>query len=466
MQVPILNGVYTDGEPDYRTSYPRNLVPVPKENGISKGYLRPADGIETFGTGPGIDRGGIDWKGTCYRVMGGDLVSVDESGGYTLLGSVGNGGQVTFDYSFDRLGIAAGGHLYYWDGVALSQVTDPDIGTVLVARWVDGYWMTTDGEFLVVTDLADPMAVNPLKYGSSEVDPDPVVGLLKYRNEIYALNRYTIEVFENVGGNRFPFQRIDSAQIPRGAMGTHCTALFMDKIAFLGSGRNEPPAVWIGVNSAVTKISTAEIDAVLQGYTDEQLALVVVEARCDKSHEYLYVHLPDQTLVYDGVASIAFEQHVWFTLTSSIVGLGQYRARNLVWCYDAWLCGDPTSSALGRLVEGVSTHYGSTNGWDFNTTIIYNESRGAQFHELELVCLPGRVPLGADPVIWTSFSLDGETWSLEKSCPAGKQGQRNKRLTWLKQGDMQNWRIQRFRGTSDAHLSIARLEVQIEALNA
>jgi len=28
----------------------------------------------------------------------------------------------------------------------------------------------------------------------SEVDPDPIVGLIKLRNEVYVLNRHTIEV--------------------------------------------------------------------------------------------------------------------------------------------------------------------------------------------------------------------------------------------------------------------------------
>jgi hypothetical protein len=35
--------------------------------------------------------------------------------------------------------------------------------------------------------------VDSFKYGSSEVDPDPVKALLKVRNEVYALNRHTIE---------------------------------------------------------------------------------------------------------------------------------------------------------------------------------------------------------------------------------------------------------------------------------
>lgn len=68
MQIPILSGTFADVSPDYRTSYPRNLVPVPKDTGVSEGYLRPADGIVALGTGPGVDRGGINWNGVLYRV--------------------------------------------------------------------------------------------------------------------------------------------------------------------------------------------------------------------------------------------------------------------------------------------------------------------------------------------------------------------------------------------------------------
>ena len=163
MQIPILAGIYANATPELRTSYPVNLVPVPKQSGISNGFLRPGDGIVSNGTGPGIDRGGIEWNGVCYRVMGTKLVSVASNGVISVLGDVGGPetGLVTFDYSFDKLAIASGGRLYYWDGV-LSQVTDPDIGVVLDVAWVDGYFMTTDGEFLIVNELSNPPEVNPL----------------------------------------------------------------------------------------------------------------------------------------------------------------------------------------------------------------------------------------------------------------------------------------------------------------
>lgn len=465
MQIPILNGIYTDsGAPDFRTSYPRNMVPVPKDSGISSGYLRPAEGIEQIGTGPGLDRGAIRWNNALYRVMDRSLVKIDADGTVHTLGDVGSGGQVTMDYGFDRLAIASGGHLYYWDGSTLTLVNDPDLGYVRDVRWIAGYYLTTDGTNLVVTDLADPMSVDPLHYGSAESDPDEIWAVDELRNEAYAFGRYTIEVYQNVGGTGFPFRRVDGAQVTKGIVGTHAYCSLGDTFVFLGSGRGEAPAVYQMVPGNVQPISTREIDQILLGYTEAQLALVVMETRVDKGHQHVLMHLPDQCLVYDTRGSQALGEPVWFSLDSGVVTPATYRARGLVWCYDQWNVGDPTSSRFGRLVSNVSTHYDDVIGWDFGTQILYNDGGSAIVHELELVCLTGRVAIDDDPVIWTRYTLDGQTWSQERAAKAGRRGQRAKRICWRTQGKLQHWRAQRFRGTSDAHLSIARLEAKIEPL--
>lgn len=464
MQIPILNGIYADATPDFRTSYPKNLVPVPKQTGISAGYLRPADGIVEAGTGPGINRGGINWNGTLYRVMGTKLVSIAEDNTVTEIGDVGTGNRVTFDYGFTYLAIASGGRLYLYDGTTLTQVTDPDLGTALDVVWVDGYYMTTDGEFLVVTDLDDPFAVNPLKYGSSEADPDPVEALLKLRNEIYALNRYTIEVFDNVGTTGFPFQRIAGAQIQKGTVGTHANCVFMDNIAFLGGGRNEAPSIYMGANGSTQKIATREVEEIIATYTEAELAQAFLEERTDKAHQFLIVHLPNHTLVFDGAATQVMGQPVWFTLSSTLVGDGKWNACTVIWCYDKWNVCHPDTDQFGYLDDTISSHWGIDVGWEFGTQIVYNESNGVIFHEMELIALTGHVASGTSPTIWTQYSSDGETWSVEKPIRAGTLGQRAKRLVWLQQGHMNNWRIQRFRGTSEAHIAIARLEARLEPL--
>lgn len=460
--VPILSGIATDGA-DFRSAYPRNLVPVPKVQGISQGYLRPAEGIEFIAEGGGANRGGYRWKDEHYRVMGGNFVRVDADGVLTVLGAVAGLNYCTFVESFDYLAINGGGNLYLYNGTAFAQVVDVDLGTSLDVEWVNGYFVSTDGDSLVSTDLLDPFSVNPLRYGSSEIAPDPIVALQKVRNEIYALNRYTIEVFAAIDapGAGFPFARIEGAQIMKGCVGSRACCVFMQALAFVGQGLNEPPSVWLGAGATATRVSTREIDDVLQGYPDTIIADVVLESRMDRGHEFLYVHLPDQTLVFDGSASASLEQPVWFVLTSGASG---YRARGMVWCYGQWNVADPFGTKIGKLTDEVGSHYGQLNTWEFSTPIIYNEGRGVQIHELELVALTGSTALGNDPLIGTSYSTDGRVWSQTRYIRAGRQGERNKRLVWDRQGDMRNWRIQRFNGDSRAHLAFARLEARTEPL--
>lgn len=466
MQIPIINGIYTNEDSDFRTSYPINLVPVPKAQGISQGYLRPHDGMVSTGSGPGVSRGGVNWDETCYRVMGDQLVREDENGLITPVGAVTSGGQVTLDYSFKYLGITSGGNFFLYDKVSIQQVTDPDLGNVISHIWVDGYFLLTDGEFIIATDLNDPFSINPLRFGSAEADPDPILALLKLRNEPYALNRYTIEVFDNIGGSGFPFQRVDGAQIQKGTIGTHACAVFMETVAFVGGGRNESIAVWMARSGNSTKISTREIDQILEEYDEQELSRITVDVRVDKGHQHFYIHLPNQTLVYDGSASQIVGQPVWFILRSCISCRRptQFRGKDFVWCYNKWLVADPKSTDTGKFANDLASHWGDVVGWEFGTIIIYNESNGAIFHELELVVLAGRVKINGDTTIFTDYSLDGEIFSTPKRISLGSRGRRNRRLVWLMQGNMKNWRVQRFYGTSEALLSFARLQARIEPL--
>jgi len=469
MQIPIVSGIYTDQGPDLRSSYPVNMMPVPKTQGISTGYLRPADGLVEILTGPGVDRGGILWNGVMYRVMGSKLVSISDTNVLTILGDVGGStGLVVMDYSFDHLGIVSDGEIYFWDGTTLTIGNYPavTIGYIIDFCFIDGRFMITDGERLFCTDIGDPFTIGAFAFTEPVADPDPVVAIIRLRNEVYALNQYTVEVYESITSNvPFPFQLIDGAQIQKGAIGTQACCVFLEALAFMGGGRNEAPGIYIGTNAVANKISTQEVDEILATYTTAQLAQVKLEARNLKAQQLLYVHLPDRTLVYDAASSQAIQQQVWSELTSSIDGYAQYRARNFVWAYDKWMVGDTASSKMGYCVDNISTHWGDTVRWEFGTTIVYNKGKGALFHQLELVALTGRVALGKNPWISTSYSYDGQAWSQDRAIQVGTTGQTQKRLVWFQQGNMRNWRIQRFKGDSQAHLSFVRLEAQIEGLN-
>lgn len=468
MQISIISGTFTDQDADFRTSLPINCVAVPLKSDISNGYLRVADGIrrvETTGMPVGVSRGGINWNGIVYRVIGTKLVRIDATGNITTIGDVGTGGQCSFTYSFDRLAVASGTRLYYYDGGTFTQVTDPDLGQVFDVVWVDGYFMTTDGENLVVTELNDPTQIDPLKYGSSEADPDPVTGLLKVRNEIYALNRYTIEVFNNVGGDNFPFSRVDGAMIPKGCVGTYAKIGFDGAFAFVGSGLNEPCSVYLADAANPVKIATREIETILQKYSEAELAVTVMEYREDKINKLIYVRLPNETLVYDLAATTAIGVPVWYYHTSTTAGIAPLRAKDFIYCYGAYQVADTTDNRLGVFDNKIATQYEQIVGGQFDTQIIYNASKGVIVNQIEIVGLFGRAELDDDPVIFVSWTNDGETWSDERRLRIGKQGERMIRPQIRQSGRFSNWRAYRIRWANSSLASYSRLEAELEPLN-
>lgn len=461
--IPLLTGCTASASADFNLSYPVNLEPVPLKSGLSEGYLRSAPGATQFGEGPGIDRGGIDWSGVLYRVMGTKLVSVSSTGAVTVIGDVGDGGPVAMDYGFSLLAINSGTALWYWDGTTLTQVTDPDLGQVFDMLWFTGYYVTTDGTSIIVTQLADPFAVDPLKYGSAEEDPDMIEGLFKLRGELYALGRYTIQPFSNTGGSGFPFTANTAGTVPVGICGPRAKCEFYQTLAFTGSGKGEATAVYLLDGGSARKISTRTIDDALAEVADQ--SSITMESRMSRDERRLLIHLPDKTLIYMANASRLAGQPVWYIAASGTASDQQYRLQNAVLCYGRWICGDTASANLGVLDESISTQFGDVTGWQFDTQFVYNQSKAAITHSLELVGLPGRAPLGTSPVAFMSTSLDGETWSMERACSTGARGNRGRRVQWRPHKRFPNYMSMRFRGASEGVTGWAALNAEAEPLN-
>lgn len=458
MQVAILSGVYVDNHGDFVFSYPINREPIIIDSGIAKGYLRPAPGVIQLGTGPGADRGGKLWNGTCYRVMGSELVSVAADGSTINLGNITGSDTAQMDFSFDRLAINADQKLWYLFGGVLSQVTDPDLGIVIDMLWVDGYFMTTDGQYLVVTELLDPTQVDPAKYGSSEESPDPITGLMKVHGEVYALNRTTIENFQNIGGTGFPYQRNPGALIEKGCVGPRAKAYIAQTFAFVGGGVNERVGVYLAGSGTAIKISTTAIDDMLAELTEAELYQLVAESRVDSDEQRLIVHLPSQSVCYYVNASKSAQEPVWTILASGIQFDEAYLPRNAVLAYNKWIVGDK-NGRIGYYDFGVSSLFGDTTGYRFDTKLLYNDSAWAIIGEIELVGTPGR-----NSSVFFSFTTDGMNYSTERQIYGGTTGQTNTRMVARPRQRFSNWMGCRFRGADDGMSSFTRLEADIEAL--
>jgi hypothetical protein len=459
-QIPLLSGIKATERADFSLSYPVNLEPVPIETGLSKGYLRSAAGAASIGTGPGIDRGGIVWNGTMYRVMGSKLVTVSTLGVVVELGDVGAGAGVKFERFDAYLAVRSGTALYYWNGTTLAQVTDPDLGACLDIARLSGQLFSTDGKYIIAAQLADPTQIDPLKYGAAESDPDSITGLQVTRNELYACGQFTIDVFSYVGGSGFPLQLSPGATIPYGVCGALAKINFAQTFAFVGSAEGEALGVWLAGGGSASKLSTRAIDDLLAAELNP--AAIQMEKRVSRDEQRLYVHLSDKTLVYLHTASNAAQQAVWYIAGSGLGMEKAYRPRNAVLLNGKWIVGDKESSAIGLLDDADASHFGEAVGWQFDTLLFYNGAKGAIVHTLELVGLPGRA--SGTPVAYLSFTSDGETWTMERAKRLGGSGQRAKRTQWSPHKRMSNYLGCRFRGDSEGLAGWAALEAEIEGL--
>lgn len=445
MQVGIISGT-TVRNGEFVTSYPVNLDTKIIDSGVSKGQLVTSRGARKIGNGPGVDRGSIVWKGAHYRVMADKLVSVDSGGEATILADVGyDGAPVGLDYGFDLLAIRSAGRLFYWDGSQRIEVNDPDIGVVNDVMWIDGYYATTDGTYVIVTDINDPTSINPTRYGSAESDPDPITGLIKYRGEMCAIGRNTLTFMQNVGGNGFPFQVAQGATEQCGAISAtaKCT-VGGSGFAFVGSPRGEPLAVYF-YNGSVNRISDTEIDDLIAAEPNPEA--IEMECRAYSAERQIIIHLSSCSLCLSVSTTDAAGQGAWTILHSG--HFEPYRLRHAALYNGKHYVGDVSGSNIG-VVEGDPRHFGEGTDWRFDASIMFDPG-GMQVSQVQLF---GQFPTEQNAV-FCSITRDGVGWSREAS--RRLTGRRDEPVLWSPNCPFYSTGSFRFRGRG--RVAIARCEV-------
>lgn len=466
--LPFLQGVYMEGS-DARVALPVNYEGVPAQSGATDDYLRPVEGIDAFATGEGNDRASILWPGAGvaltgaghYRVSGTKLIKVSSTGGVTVIGDVGGSGHARLDYSFDLLGVLSDGKLFFYDGASLTEVTDPNIPANLIDMcWVDSFWAVTDGVSVAVSDISVPTTFNPLKFGGTD-RPNPVKCLLKVINELHVISENYVDVFRNIGGAGFPFQRISSAVVTKGPIGTRAACVFENRVAFVGGGRNEEPSVYLGFNAQSVKIGSQEVDAILDGYTTAQLATVTTETQVARGMVRLYVHLPDRSLVYDAIMSARQGFPVWHVRVSTLNGFEAFRAQNFVRVNDSWIVGDPASTSIGVTTKTSSKHFGEYVRGEWTTGALRAGTNNVTMNRLTLFAITGDVEAGEDPRLSMSYSNDGVGYSTPRTIKTGVRGETMKKLEWRKLGKWKQFRTLRFQTDGICRVSPMSLDADM-----
>jgi hypothetical protein len=437
----------------FQISHPVNLHHKLVDSGESKGELVHTRGALTMGTGPGIDRGGVEWNGVQYRVMGDQLCRVADAGTVTSLGTVGSDGlAVSFAVGFDRIAVRSATTLFYYDGTTLTELTDPDLGPCLDVAWIDSYFISTDGNYTVADDLTNPLRFGPLRYGSAESDPDAITGVDNLNEELVIFGRDTIQFQRNVGGLGYPFETITAANIPYGCISAQAKCRIGPTLAFVGSSHNEPLGVYLIVNGTATRISDEEIDGILADCRD--LSAIHLEGRKFGDEQHLVLHAGTTSA---GMAMKASEEagvSLWHRLEGA--NGGKYRPRNVVYLNGQYWVGDALSNSVGVLEKSLSAQFDEEPGWSFDAGLLNADGKSLIVHEVEI---SGQFPT-TPTALFFSITRDGELWSRE----IGRRttGRRDERMVWRPNVNCGPIAGLKFRGFG--RVSIARCDAGVEVL--
>lgn len=449
-------------ETDYRDALLVNMYAVERSVLGAKGYILNYPGLELFASGKGVDRGGNynERFEKQYRISGIDFISVSENGTVTELGEVSGSSQLAMPYSFNTQAIVGDGKMFLYSlGSGFSEVTDSDLGNPIDAIWVDGYYFLTDGEYIYHTDIDDETSIDPLKYATAEFMPDPSLGLLKTQdNKVLVFGRYSLEYFVDAATDDFAFQRVETRAQKIGIVATHakCEA---ENIYIVGGRKKEGVAVHlIGIGSS-DKVSTREVDKILGGYTEPELADIRMEVRTENNTTFVLTHLPNETLCFnETIAKVFGVESAWSILKSDVAGNEKYRAINGV--FDArsskWVYGDKISANIGVLNNDICTQYGEKVEWIVTTPFFFLD--GMSIDEVELETIPGHTDT-EDAKVALSITYDGFSFGREYWLKYGDPRDYNQKLIARSLGDADDWMALRFRGASKSRMSFALLRM-------
>lgn len=335
------------------------------------------------------------------------------------------------------------------------------ITPIVDACFMAGYVMVTDGTDVWNSSLTN-LTFFPGYYGSAEYDPDGVTYIYKLNNQLYIGGKNTTQTMANTGGNNFPFTVQQSYTFDIGCVSRQTMCYFNRTLAWIGGGRNMPNGVWFLNGNAPAKISSAAVDYELSKLTAEQVAVVTLEAISFEDSEFLYVHLPDKTLVFDATATAGLGVKFWTQLNSGASADDFYRARNFVRFNGMWACGDLADNRVGFLDSATGSHYGSPVLHRSSSPMVMLPLASAGLRSVELKCITGQA--GDTSRIAMTYSSDGIRWSQTRYTKAVTRGGYSKRTRWLPGGLTRNKLQVRVEHVTTQHCTWFGLDLELEPL--
>jgi len=214
---------------------------------------------------------------------------------------------------------------------------------VFTQSGTDTFWLTS------LEDESKPDLTAPAY--RAENMPDGILAVREHRDFILAFGSSTIEFFRLTGDASNLVQFASSYMVPIGIAGQFCVTEFADSFAFITSPARGQVIVAVMGQGTYSQISDRNTNKILAEYNKAELAGSFVESLKTDDNQFLILHLPRHTMVYNATSGL------WSILKTGL-GDNTHRAIDYRNEGDTVTCGDLLSPFLGKQDLTTSAQYG------------------------------------------------------------------------------------------------------------
>lgn len=390
----------------------------------------------------GPQQAAIKFDDEIYCVSGRQFTRVSSNGVTTSIGSLPPGENVDIAANTNQIAILIEPDLYVYDRSTLTQVTDADFTSRGAKRMavMDNY-----GAFIeprsgrwFICDLNDFTVYDALDFATAEASPDNLVSIESNNSQFVLLGEETGELWDNIGGSGFPFQRNANGFFEVGC-GAARSSLSVDNTVY-----------WIDQNRIARRLEgniarRFSTDGVEEKWQDFS---TISDARAFPyvfdGHTFVVFTFPTAgaTWVYD------INTQEWHERQS--YGYDHWRAAWVLKCFDRTLVGDTQTGNIGELSATTYSEWGRPLLREATSGVISDGGRWMQHDRLDLELDVGNAPLsgqGSAPEIMLDVSDDGGVnFRARSNRSLGATGRYRQRVHWERNGRSRE-RVYRYRVT-------------------
>ena len=303
------------------------------------------------------------------------------------------------------------------------------------------FWTDLYSSSITMSTLTTPSASGG--YAAAEANPDLIVGIINNNEDLWIFGGTTTELWYDLGSGNDIFARRPGILVETGAATPNTIEKLNNTIFWMAIDERGGPIVYMAQGYVPIRISNFALEQKLALLTSDQVNAATADSYQMNGHYFYSLNVPglDSTWVFDFTTYLQTQKAQWFEKQRWYgQNAARSRAEGQAYYKGMHITGDYTTGNLYFFDQNSSKENGDVIARTRITPHISNSLKRVKHISLQIDYQPGTIgPDEPMPQVILSYSDDGGvTWSNERYCNLGSQGQYKNRVIFYRLGVSRN----------------------------